>query len=169
MKRFARELRSEVRTEAPSLAPHVRMSISNDFIFHHIGVACESIAAEGPTWALLGYRLEGMTFVDEVQGIRGQFMTGGGPRIELLEATVGSSTLAQWIKRRVKLYHMGYLVRMLDATSKTLLAGGATVVREPMMSTYFKARISFLMMPDMSVIELIEARQQNPSEMEMNV
>jgi methylmalonyl-CoA/ethylmalonyl-CoA epimerase len=134
------------------------MSVPNDFVFHHLGVACESIADETETWTSLGYSPEGPPFVDQAQGIRGLFMVGSGPRIELLEATNGSSTLAPWIKRRVKFYHMGYLVRSFDAALETLLAGGATIARSPMMSVYFEARIAFLMMPNMALIEIVDAR-----------
>ncbi len=49
--------------------------------FHHLGVACERIAAEIEVWAGLGYRPEGEAFVDAAQGVRGLFMVGGGPRI----------------------------------------------------------------------------------------
>jgi hypothetical protein len=132
-----------------------------NFAFHHVGVACESIDGEVSLWEALGYRLEGSAFIDEAQGIRGQFMTGGGPRIELLEATGESQTLAPWIKRRVKFYHMGYLVEAFEASMGTLIAEGATVTRQPMMSVYFGTRIAFLMMPNMALIEIIEARQNS--------
>jgi len=133
----------------------------NNFAFHHVGVACESIDGELSVWETLGYRPEGKTFIDDAQGIRGQFMTGGGPRIELLEATGGSQTLAPWIKRRVKFYHMGYLVEAFEASVDALVAEGATITRQPMMSVYFGTRIAFLMMPNMALIEIIEARQHS--------
>jgi methylmalonyl-CoA/ethylmalonyl-CoA epimerase len=127
--------------------------------FHHLGVACERIVAEAQTWRALGYRPEGEPFVDAAQGIRGQFMTGGGPRIELLEATPGSDVLAPWLKRRVKIYHVGYLVLSLQAAIDEMSAThGATLAREPLMSVYFQAPIAFLMMPNLALVELIEAR-----------
>jgi len=134
------------------------MQLTNDFTFHHLGIACESIVAESPIWKSLGYRPEGAPFTDETQGIRGLFMTGNGPRIELLEATDGSLTLAPWIKRQVKLYHMGYVVTSFDAAIENLLADGATVARSPSMSPYFKSRIVFLLLPNVVLIELIDAQ-----------
>jgi methylmalonyl-CoA/ethylmalonyl-CoA epimerase len=139
------------------------MSSLNNFTFHHLGVACESIAAEIANWELLGYHSDGAPFVDEEQGIRGLFMVGGGPRIELLEAISGSSTLTPWIKRRVKLYHMGYLVDSFDAVMETLIADGATVARSPMISLFFGARIVFLMMPNMALIELVDTQRNRPT------
>ena len=136
-------------TPAPALA---------DAAFHHLGVACERIADDAVTWAAFGYLPEGEAFIDEAQGIRGLFMTGGGPRIELLEATPGSDTLAPWLKRRVKLYHVGYLVPSLGRAIDALAARGAVVAREPLLSAYFQAPIAFLMMPNLALIELIERR-----------
>jgi methylmalonyl-CoA/ethylmalonyl-CoA epimerase len=127
-------------------------------VFHHLGVACERIAADAETWARFGYRPEGEAFVDLAQGIRGLFMTGGGPRIELLEATEGSDTLAPWLKRRVKFYHVGYLVASLSGSIDTLTSRGAVVARQPLMSVYFQAPIAFLMMPNLALVELIESR-----------
>jgi methylmalonyl-CoA/ethylmalonyl-CoA epimerase len=127
-----------------------------DFAFHHLGVACEQIAADAPTWSALGYRCEGEVFVDPAQGIRGQFMVGGGPRIELLEATEGSDTLSPWLKRRIKMYHVGYLVPSLESAMDILTAQGGTVARAPLMSVYFQAPIVFLMMPNLALVELIE-------------
>jgi methylmalonyl-CoA/ethylmalonyl-CoA epimerase len=132
--------------------------ILTGFAFHHLGVACERIAVDVPIWTALGYRPEGELFVDSAQGIRGQFMTNGGPRIELLEATEGSETLAPWLKRRVKLYHIGYMVPSLAAAMERLSEKGATVAREPLMSVYFQGPIAFLMMPNLVLLELIEAR-----------
>jgi methylmalonyl-CoA/ethylmalonyl-CoA epimerase len=135
------------------------MSMLADFAFHHLGVACESIEAEAAVWKALGYFQEGNAFVDEVQGIRGLFMVGGGPRIELLEATNNSTTLSPFIKRRIKLYHMGYLVDSFEAATETLIAGGATFARSPMVSVYFESRIAFLMMRNMTLVEIVEAQR----------
>ena len=124
--------------------------------FHHLGVACESIAAEIEAWASLGYRPEGQAFVDAAQGVRGLFMVGGGPRIELLEATENARTLEPWLKRRVKFYHAGYLVSDLAAAIAALEARGATIARPPAPSVYFGGAIAFLLMSNLTLIELIE-------------
>ena len=125
--------------------------------FHHVGVACESIADEAGDWGMLGYEPEDARFSDPAQGIAGQFMTGGGPRIELLEPAGGSSTLASWLKRRVKLYHFGYVADDFDFALESFKERGAMTAREPTHSVYFGTRIVFLMMPNLMLIELIEA------------
>jgi methylmalonyl-CoA/ethylmalonyl-CoA epimerase len=132
--------------------------------FHHLGVACADIREEIGIWAALGYRPEGAPFVDATQGVNGLFMVGGGPRIELLEANEGSETLAPWIKRRVKFYHAGYTVPSLNKAIAAFEAVGATVARPSMPSTYFKTSIAFLLMPNMALIELIEANSDTSPE-----
>jgi methylmalonyl-CoA/ethylmalonyl-CoA epimerase len=129
---------------------------AGDLSFHHLGIACERVEAEAETWSLLGYRAEGGPFEDPGQGIRGAFMVGPGPRLELLEPTPGSDTLAPWLKRRIKVYHSGYMAAKFDETLARLCASGAAMAREPMHSVYFQGRIAFLMLPNMSLIELIE-------------
>ena len=126
--------------------------------FHHVGVACERIDDETEFWAGLGYRAEGEPFVDGEQGIRARFMTGGGPRIELIEALEGSTTLAPWLKRNTKFYHMGYFADDFDAAFEALRSQRALVLRAPVQSTYFGARIAFLLMPNTAVIEIVERR-----------
>jgi methylmalonyl-CoA/ethylmalonyl-CoA epimerase len=128
-----------------------------DLQFHHLGVACERIEDDRPIWEMLGYRVEGAGFADPAQGIRGLFMVGGGPRIELLEALDGSQTLAPWLKRRVKLYHAGFLAADFAAALDRLVEAGGAVTREPIHSVYFGALIAFVMMPNMALIELVEA------------
>jgi methylmalonyl-CoA/ethylmalonyl-CoA epimerase len=136
---------------------HATPGLPIDFAFHHLGVACESIEADAESWARLGYRAEGLAFSDAAQGIRGQFMVAGGSRIELLEALPGASTLDPWLRRRIKFYHVGYLVPSLEAAMRTLVEAGATVARAPMLSVYFGAPIAFLMLANLALVELIEA------------
>jgi methylmalonyl-CoA/ethylmalonyl-CoA epimerase len=128
-----------------------------ELTFHHIGVACPLIADEIPIWSRLGYKLECDPFIDEAQGIRALFMTGGGPRVELIEALEGSTTLTPWLKRRVKMYHMGYFTSDLDRSIAAFAAEGGTMTREPLQSVHFGTRITFFMLSNLSLIELIEA------------
>ncbi|HWF76873.1 MAG TPA: hypothetical protein VN694_06815, partial [Caulobacteraceae bacterium] len=59
----------------------------------------------------------------------------------------------------VKIYHVGYLVPSLPAAINAMTGSqGATLAREPLMSVYFQAPIAFLMMPNLALVELIEAR-----------
>ena len=53
--------------------------------FHHVGVACEDIEVESARWLVLGYVRDGEPFEDPRQGVRGVFLAGQSPRLELLE------------------------------------------------------------------------------------
>ena len=74
--------------------------------FHHIGVATEGIADAERTYADLGYQREGAEFCDHAQGVRGIFIVGPGPRLELLEALGDSTTLDPWLRAGSRMYHL---------------------------------------------------------------
>jgi methylmalonyl-CoA/ethylmalonyl-CoA epimerase len=125
--------------------------------FHHLGIACKSIEREEAVYAGLGYQREGERFEDTLQGVRGSFMTGGGPRIELLENLPGSATLAPWLAKGVRVYHMAYLVDDFDAELAAALRAGWKTMRAPLPAIAFGgARVCFLMMPNMQLVELVE-------------
>ncbi len=95
--------------------------------FHHLGIATKSLAEEIRAYAPLGYDPEGDEFVDERQGIRGRFLAGGGPRLELLEPLPGSITLTPMLTRGVKCYHHAYEVSSIEASTEMLSAARAPV------------------------------------------
>lgn len=125
--------------------------------FHHLGVATRSLTEELGTWTALGYKLEGAEFADPVQGIRGQFLIGGGPRLELLAPLEGSETLTPILKRGIKLYHHGYEVASVHEAIETLRSQGARVIRAPAPAVAFNGRlIAFLATSNNWIVELIE-------------
>lgn len=126
--------------------------------FHHVGVACRDLDSEAKVMLTLGYRADGAAFTDPVQGIRGQFVSGPGPRLELLEQTVGSRVLEPWLAKGVKAYHFGYEVAALEAEVDRLKSVGAILVTPPQPAVAFGGRrISFLMLKNLLLVELIEA------------
>jgi methylmalonyl-CoA/ethylmalonyl-CoA epimerase len=130
--------------------------------FHHIGVATESIARDETVYAQLGYEREGEEFIDSGQGVRGVFLVGPGPRLELLEPYDGSMTLEPWLRAGSRLYHQAYEVDDLDASLGSARKDlRAHVLRAPMPSPAFGGRpVSFLILRNRSVIELIQAEVQ---------
>lgn len=128
--------------------------------FHHVGLACRDLEAETRALALLGYKAESLDFTDPGQGIQGRFVAGPGPRIELLIQTDGSSVLEPWLAKGVKLYHYGYQVDRLDTEVERLKAAGGIVVTPPLPAVAFGGRrISFVMLRNLFLVELIEAGQ----------
>jgi methylmalonyl-CoA/ethylmalonyl-CoA epimerase len=127
--------------------------------FHHIGVACRDLDAETQTYSLLGYSPESDDFVDERQGIRGRFLVGPGPRLELLVGLPGSAVLEPWLRKGVKYYHEAFLVDDLRAGVERLCEQGGKVVVEPVPAVAFGGReIAFVMLRNVTLVELISSR-----------
>lgn len=130
--------------------------IFSNWRFHHLGLACKNILIEMNSWAVLGYHKEGNSFVDPLQGVKGIFLIGPGPRMELLEDLPGQCTLAPWLNKGIKIYHQAFEVEDLDFEIKNLIKLRAHVVVEPVISVAFNGRrISFLMLRNMALIELV--------------
>ena len=124
--------------------------------FHHIGVACRDFDAETRYFSALGYVAESPDFIDPLQGVAGRFLAGGGPRLELLKPLGEKSVLAPWLKTGVKFYHLGYEVPDLEKQIDDLRKEGAKVVVPPVAAVAFQGHlISFLMMPNLFLVELI--------------
>jgi methylmalonyl-CoA/ethylmalonyl-CoA epimerase len=127
--------------------------------FHHLGVACRDLDAEERTWLPLGYSREGPDFEDPRQQIRGRFLVGPGPRLELLVGTPGSKVLDPWLDRGVKIYHQAFEVPNVRASIEEFKKLRARVVVEPVPAVAFGGReICFLMLSNTCLIELIQAR-----------
>jgi methylmalonyl-CoA/ethylmalonyl-CoA epimerase len=93
-----------------------------------------------------------------VQGVRGVFLAGQVPRLELLEALAGEAdgVLTPWLKRGVKLYHLAYETQSLADAIKGLRQARAKLVVSPVAAVAFGGReIAFLMLPNRMLIELI--------------
>lgn len=126
--------------------------------FHHAGVACANIEQEAARLAPLGYSIEGAPFVDRTQGIRGLFVGGQSPRLELLEPLAAGGVLQPWLDNGTKLYHLAYETADLDASLAHLRRGRAKLVVAPVPAVAFGGRlIAFVMMPNMMLVELIAA------------
>ncbi len=133
-----------------------------DFEFHHIGVAVKSIKKEFEVFSLLGYKKEDYFEKDELQGVKGLFITAKNqPRIELLENLENSHTLDYFVENKIKMYHFGYLVSDIEKCFDIFVNKlRAKVVSEMKKSSYFKQnRICFLMLKNMFIIELIESKR----------
>jgi len=127
--------------------------------FHHLGLATRELSAETTQLEGLGYRPEGPPFIDQAQGVRGQFMIGAGPRIEVLTPTNGSRTLETWLLRGIKIYHQAFEVADLDAEVARHQKAGAIVVSSPMRAVAFSGRrVAFVMLPNLLLIEMIESQ-----------
>ncbi len=123
--------------------------------FHHLGIATDGLLRDLCAYRALGYRSEGAVVVDERQGVKAQFLIGGGPRLELLEALPGSETLAPFLSRGIKCYHQAFEVPSLENSLAALRAVGAKQLAPPAQSAPLNRRVVFLMLPNRWIVELI--------------
>ena len=137
------------------LIPHLQL-LPAGYEFHHVGYATNSIEKERALFAFLGYSQEGEEFADQIQGVNGCFLSGPGPRIELLENRLGSTTLAPWLDAGIKLYHFSYLVTDLSEALNWARSLRAKVTVPPVVSVAFDPyRISFVMFRNGLMLEFI--------------
>jgi len=107
--------------------------------------------------AQLSYRLEGPEFLDPIQGIRGQFLAGPGPRLELVCQVEKGGILQPWLDRGAKMYHLAFEVRDLGSELERLSLGGGRLVTGPVPAVAFGGRlIAFVMLPNLMLVELIQ-------------
>lgn len=129
-----------------------------DLHFHHVGMACRKIAAELPELAIAGYSPEGPLFEDPIQRVRIQFVSGGGPRLELIEPAGTESPVAGILKRGSKFYHLAYEVDRFDDAIASFRAQQYFPLSSPAPAVAFDMRhVVFLASATLTLIELIEA------------
>lgn len=125
--------------------------------FHHIGLACTDLDRESFYQGALGYTPEGPDFEDPIQGIRGRFLVGLGPRLELVSPLRPGGVLDPWIERGTKMYHLAFLVKDLPVELERMQAFRARLVTGPVHAVAFGGRdIAFLMLPSMMLVEHIQ-------------
>ena len=108
------------------------MSIeSNEFTFHHIGLACRSLLPEIKMHEALGYTIEGAVFHDPLQNINGIFMVHGPMRIELIEPAGERSPVRNILARGIKMYHQCFEVADIQKSLSNLEAQGARMIAAP--------------------------------------
>jgi methylmalonyl-CoA/ethylmalonyl-CoA epimerase len=124
--------------------------------FHHIGYATTSIERELPWFQSMGYSPSD-AFVDAVQGVSGCFLSGAGPRIELLENLPESDTLTPWLTAGTRMYHLAYEVDDVSAMATRAKTLRGRLLVGPVPAVAFGGRsIAFVMLRNGLLLELIE-------------
>jgi methylmalonyl-CoA/ethylmalonyl-CoA epimerase len=132
--------------------------IPSELTFHHLGVACKALAAETNLFEALGYRQEGGIFRDPIQKIEGVFLTGPGPRLELLAPLDASSPVVSWLEKGIKYYHQAFEVTSMSRSLEQMRIRRGRVVAPPEPGVAFGGRmVAFVMLPGMILIEMIQA------------
>lgn len=137
---------------------------------HHIGVACKSIELEKKIFLQLGFVKEA-EFVDERQGVRGEFIIPHKPhfpqyRLELLENLAGRNILDNYLKNNTKMYHIAYeskdiekdltYLKQIHSDEKLYKSLRKSLIVVNIMPARYFARLCFVMLPNGILIELVE-------------
>ena len=155
---FYKKIAPKLERQAQMIFNRNMRDAVGSFEFHHIGVATKSIDRELPNFILMGYSREDDVFEDLNQGVRGLFLTAKGqPRLELLENLPDSHVLDKLLVAGQKFYHVAYMVNDIEAAVQVFLNNRAKVISAMRVSTYFGKRICFMILPNMEIVELVEA------------
>lgn len=131
---------------------------------HHVGIVVQRIAGAAD-WFVdhCGYRASSDVIHDPIQKVRVQFFEkDDGSRIELIEPAADDSPITRVLQKQGGgTNHLCYEVADFDATYERLRAAGAFPAKAPQPAAAFEGRrIAFLLTPDRTLIELVEARPQ---------
>jgi methylmalonyl-CoA/ethylmalonyl-CoA epimerase len=112
---------------------------------NHIGIAVKSIDAQKDFYEkVLGAKFEGTEIVAE-QKVKVGFFLVGDVRLELLEPTDPTSTVAAFIEKKGEgLHHVAYTVDNLQSRLDELKAGGVKLIDEKPRVGAHQSNIAFL-------------------------
>ena len=109
----------------------------------HIGIAVPSLEQATAAWEALGFRVEATQEVP-TEKVRVAFLPVGESRLELLEPTDPSSTIARFLEKRSGLHHVCVLVDDLDAALAALKAKGVPLLDEAPRTGAGGCRVAFV-------------------------
>ncbi len=95
----------------------------------HLGIAVPHLEQAVAAYEALGFRVEARHDVPS-EKVRVAFLPIGEARLELLEPTDPSSTIARFLEKRSGLHHVCVLVDDIDAALASLKARGVPLVDE---------------------------------------
>lgn len=112
---------------------------------NHIGIAVRSIDAQRPFYeGALGAVFEGIEEVAD-QKVRVGFFRVGDVRLEMLEPTDPSSTIAAFLEKRGEgLHHVAYTVEAIEARIAELKQSGLRMIDETPRPGAHHTRIAFV-------------------------
>ena len=127
---------------------------------HHIGLVVKDIEISAKHYEdVFGMeRMSRITF-DPNQKVKVLFMAHKGIdlKYELIEPAGSESPAFQWLKKRVSMYHLCYVVRDIEKTVQELTEKGCLLISKPISAKAFnEKKIAFLLTSENLIIELLE-------------
>jgi methylmalonyl-CoA/ethylmalonyl-CoA epimerase len=127
--------------------------------FHHIGIACKDLLKSERSYSALGY-VRVSEFDDPGLRVRGMFLEGPGPRLELVSDLPGERVVAPWLTRDAAMYHLAFETADVAAALATAREDGAKVVKGPTSAVAFAGRpVAFVMLRNMALVEFISSTE----------
>jgi methylmalonyl-CoA/ethylmalonyl-CoA epimerase len=124
--------------------------------FHHVGCAVKSIEAALPAYRQFP-NISEPVFVSS-QKVRVCFIEiGPGSYLELVEGTAPDSMIAEFLKKRISYYHIGYMVDDFDAAAAKLVEDGCHAQPAFHSEAFGGRRCQFFMNTAFHWIEIIES------------
>lgn len=109
----------------------------------HLGIAVPSLAEAIRAYRTLGFEVAETHDVPSEQ-VRTAFLPIGESRLELLEPTDPSSTIARFLERRAGLHHVCVLVDDLEQALAELKSRGVRLIDETPRSGAGGSRVAFV-------------------------
>jgi len=133
----------------------------NDFAFHHIGVAVQTLAEAIPSYRdLFGYELKSKCFDDPIQKVSVCFLSrgDGDPVIELVAPLGPTSPVIGTLKKGAGVYHVCYEVKDIAGSVEQLRRKGCYLISGPDPAVAFnQKKIAWIMTQSNLLVELLEA------------
>jgi methylmalonyl-CoA epimerase len=109
----------------------------------HLGIAVPDLAQAIESYRKLGFEAERTQEVP-TEKVRIAFLPIGESRLELLEPTDPSSTIARFLEKRSGLHHVCLLVEDIDQTLAALKAAGVPLIDQAPRVGAGGSRVAFL-------------------------
>ncbi len=131
-----------------------------DLKLHHIGCATRNIEKELKTFQMLGYSQCSDFFCDEIQKIKGVFISAlNQPCIELLENLSSDGPLTSHIIKGNKFYHFAYETTDIHKDLERFVCDFKAKIIIPITKATFFENICFMVLPNMMIVELVELKK----------
>jgi methylmalonyl-CoA/ethylmalonyl-CoA epimerase len=109
----------------------------------HLGIAVPSLAEALKAYEALGFRAQSTEEVPS-EKVRVAFLPVGESRLELLEPTDTTSTIAKFLQKRSGLHHVCLLVEDIEKALADLRARGVALIDETPRPGAGGSRVAFL-------------------------
>lgn len=133
--------------------------MEEDFKLEHIGIAVDDIKKALQFCGSLFHfdPQESLIFRDETQKVDVAFVEAGGIKLELIEPISDDSTVTNFIKRGISLYHLCFQVSDIESALETGRHLGGIVTVQPVPATAFSGnKIAFIYFKNLGLIEYVQ-------------